>query len=388
MSAPVVAWPPPSRYRIAGITVGQLVCWQIAAVLAVEALRRPAFPALAPAAAAALLVVATGLRFRRGWLHVWLRRWLAFRLRRWLAFRLRRRRLRTGATDRPELALLRAVARVHDIVDVEPGGAVVEHAAGSTAVLELSRDGVVPQMLELPTVLLREHGPDVSIQLVMHIRPAAGRGWESQAWLAIQVFRDGERNGAQLRRALATAVRQAGRELRRLGYAAAPVDADSLYDDVRAVTGLDGTAVEHWRHWRTAGRSQQVLRLRSWRPRGVPGEDLVAAMLTADGLATTVAIAARRLAGPAVTAPGMTAPGMTAPGMTGLDVTGLDVTAPDVTALDVTVRLTERSDRALDTAIGGLTRKLTEAGASVERLDGRAAHGLASTLPLGGFCDT
>jgi hypothetical protein len=49
------------------------------------------------------------------------------------------------------------------------------------------------------------------------------------------------------------------------------------------------------------------------------------------------------------------------------------------------VRLTERSDQALDDTVRNLRRDLAAAGATAERLDGREACGLATTLPLGGF---
>jgi hypothetical protein len=79
-------------------------------------------------------------------------------------------------------------------------------------------------------------------------------------------------------------------------------------------------------------------------------------MLTAGGLGTTVALGARHLRHRA-----------------------------PATGLELAVRLTERSDQALDMVVRNLRRTLTTAGATVERLDGRQARGLVTTLPLGGF---
>jgi hypothetical protein len=106
-------------------------------------------------------------------------------------------------------------------------------------------------------------------------------------------------------------------------------------------------AAERWDHWLIGGLYHATLRLRSG-----PREDLVAALLTADGIGTTVALAVRRdpAAGP-----------------------------------ELTVRLSERSLAALDAATGKLIAKLAALGVTVDRLDGRQAYGLAATLPLGGF---
>jgi hypothetical protein len=82
-------------------------------------------------------------------------------------------------------------------------------------------------------------------------------------------------------------------------------------------------------------------------------------MLTAGGPGTTVALAARRLHGSAA--------------------------GHAAVALEFAVRVTDRSEMALAAAVEKLHRELAAAGATAERLDGREARGLATTLPLGGF---
>lgn len=330
-----------SAARVAGAPIGLLVCWQVAVILGLAAIGQPLL-----IGAVVVLLAVSSWRFRGRWGCEWLRLWLSYRLR--------RRRVR-------EPELLRRAAGVRGVTEVPVDGcaaAVIERLEGSAVVLELSGDGVVPEMLTLPEALLPEQ-PDVAVQLVMHVRPAA-RAWRGWAWLAVQVFRDGSSSEAEVRRSLTAAVRKVRRGLGRLGYDAPPLDAQRFSSDLRTVAQLDlcapePVAVEHWHHWSTPGLCHGALRVSSWTPAGTPGEPLVAAMLTADGVGTTVTLAARRLP-----------------------------TAPAI-ALEMAVRVTGRSEAALASAIRDLRRNLAAAGASTERLDGRAARGLAATLPLGGF---
>jgi type VII secretion protein EccE len=357
------AWPPRPARRVAGIPVGLLVCWQLAALLGLAAIGRPPGPAAALLTAAALLLVTSSWRVQRRWGCDW------FRL--WVSYRLRRRRLRAAPGAEPELELLRSAAGVRQVSEASLGpvdAAVVDRADGSTVVLEISRDGVVPEMLTLPATLLPEPDPgepDAAVQLLLHIRPTDAPGWRSWAWLAVQVFRDGDHSEAELRHALCANVRRVRRRLRQQGYAAPPLSVARLRSDVRLAAQLDLAgprppdgllAAENWHHWWTPGLSHATLRVTSWTPLGTPSEPLVAAMLTADGLGTTVALGARHLLRPA-----------------------------PATALELVVRLTERTDAALATAVQKLHRELAATGAAAERLDGRAAAGLATTLPLGGF---
>jgi hypothetical protein len=377
--ASIVAWPLRPPRRVAGLPVGLLVCWQLAIGLGLGAVGRPVVAAVALASGAGACLAVSSWRLRGRWGYDWVRLWFAYRLRR------RRLRADTSATpdaDGPASALLRFAARVEDIGEVEvdsADAAIVRHSAGLTAVLELSADGVVPQMLDLPAALLPDQvagEPEYAVQLVMHIRPVPA-GWASRAWLAIEAFHEAGRSDAALRHALVATIRRTRRTLKRRGYPAPPLGRARLQQDIRVAAQLDvvgppqggaaatgpsrggAAAVEHWDRLWTPGLSHQTLRIRSWRPPGVPPEELAATMLTADGLGTTVALAARRVSGPSA--------------------------QPGSVALEFAVRVTDRSDTALATAVQKLHQDLTTAGATAERLDGRAASGLATTLPLGGF---
>jgi hypothetical protein len=370
----IVTWPLRPPRRVAGLPVGLLVCWQLAIGLGLGAVGRPVVAAVALASGAGACLAVSSWRVRGRWGYDWIRLWFAYRLR--------RRRLRADTAATPDagglaLALLRFAARVEDIDEVEVDSAdtaIVRHAAGLTAVLELSADGVVPRMLDLPTTLLPEQvdgEPGYAIQLVMHIRPVPA-GWASRAWLAIEAFQEAGRPDAALRHALVATIRRTRRTLKRCGYPAPPLSRTRLQQDIRVAAQLDvvgpppgaaaagqsdggAAAVEYWHRLWTPGLSHQTLRVRSWRPPGIPPEELATTMLTADGLGTTVALAARRMSG------------------------------RGTIALEFAVRVTDRSETALATAVQNLYQELAAAGATAERLDGRAAGGLATTLPLGGF---
>jgi hypothetical protein len=355
-------WPPGPARQIAGVPVSVVVCWQLVVVLCLTAVDRPLWPAVALYGAAALVLAASGWRFRRRWSVEWIRLWTSYRLR--------RRRVSAADHARPECALVRRTAAVREVreitLDEQPDGvALVDRADASVVVLELGRDALVPAMLALPAALLPEPAPDepdVAVQLVMHVRPAP-HGWRSWAWLAVQVFRDGQHDEARVRHALVGAVRTVSRGLRGRGYAAEPLGVDGLWTEMRVAAQLDVTgappdgaiAVETWHGWRTPGLAHRTLRIASWTPLTVPAESLVTTMLTAEGLGTTVALGARNAGG------------------------------ARTVGLELAVRLTERTDQALDAAVGNLRRSLVAAGSTVESLDGRAARGLATTLPLGGF---
>jgi type VII secretion protein EccE len=360
-----LVWPPRPAGRVAGAPVGVFVCWQLAVVFALAAIDRPLWPVGAVRVTAALVLALAGMRFRRRWSLEWLRLWMSYRLR--------HRRVRVGGGARPEYELVRRAAAVREVTEIslgEPpdGVAMVDRVGASAVVLELGRDALVPAMLALPAALLPDREPtepDVGVQLVMQVRPSP-HGWRTWAWLAVQVFRDGQHDEAQVRHALAVAVRTVRCGLRERGYAAQVLGVDGLWADLRVAAQLDvagaspggALAVETWHGWRTPGLSHRTLRVSSWTPLDVPAEPLVTAMLTADGLGTTVTLGARntRVAGGA-----------------------------RAVGLELAVRLTERSDSALDAAVRTLRRGLVAAGARVEPMDGRAARGLATTLPLGGF---
>jgi hypothetical protein len=361
-----LVWPPRPARRIAGVPVGVFVCWQLALVSGLAAVDRPLWPVAALHVTGALVLALAGSRFRRRWSLEWLRLWMSYRLR--------RRRVRVDGGVSPEFELVRHAAAVREVKEISlgelpDGVAMVDRIGASAVVLELGRDALVPAMLALPAALLPDRPaptePDVAVQLVMQVRPSPD-GWRTWAWLAVQVFRDGQHDEAQVRHALAAAVRKVRRGLGERGYAARVLGVDRLWADLRVAAQLDvggpppdgALAVERWHGWRTPGLSHRTLRVSSWTPLDVPAQPLVTAMLTADGLGTTVTLAARDVRG---------AGGARAVG------------------LELAVRLTERSDQALDAAVRNLSRTLATAGASVERMDGREALGLANTLPLGGF---
>ena len=337
---------------------GQLVCWQVAAAGVLATIGRPMPVTVAAGVAAAVLVVVSTGRVRGRWLFEWVRLWLRYRSR--------DRRLTAHAASAPEAALLALVAGVEPVPDRTVDGrrfAVVEHPGGVGAVVGLGTEGLTPDMLDLPALVLASadpDGPHQTVQVVLHIRPVP-TGWYGRAWLTVQIGREPGQRPEELRRALDAALRRTLRLLRRHGRTHEVLAAAGLHRDLYLISQRDLTerpapgrdlAVEAWDAWRTPGVAHRTLLLGGAATRA-PGQSLVGMLLTADGLGTTVSLTRRR----------------PAPG-------------PD-TVSELTVRLTSRTGAGLDAVVRALRNRLTPAGVTVDPLDGRQAYGLAATLPLG-----
>lgn len=371
----VLPWPPRPPGQLAGVPVGLLVCWQGALVLALVALGRPAGTGLVLGVAAATLVTVTGWRPRARWAHEWGMLWL-----RQLIREQRAPAVRPGSAD-PELALLAAADRTATVDDLPVDGrdlAVLWHRYGCAAVLALEPAGDPADLPRLPVALAPPPGsdtPPVTVQLLVHTAPPAGPGaGQVSGWLAVQVRREPGYTTAELRDALASAVRRVRRRLRPAGRRVLPLDRSGLVAALRTLTGwtlvgpppgTDPAGTEQWHTWWTGAVPQRSLAIRSWPGRPAPPDRALFATLLRAGCPGVVSMAVhrRRL---------RSAHGALAGG-------------EEVLAVELLVRLAAPDRRVLANAARELAGRLAGIGVSVDRLDGRQLPGFAATLPLGGF---
>jgi type VII secretion protein EccE len=366
-SPAVLPWPPRPPRRVAGIPVGLLVCWQAALLLALVAIGQPTGHVVGLGIGAAALVAVTGTRPRGRWMHEWAGLWVRYLLR--------THSLSAPGQPAAELALLDLAARVEAVRDLEieeQAVAVILHAHGATAVLELKPGEHPGSLAGLPLTVAppcEQDAPVVSVQLLLHTVQMGSL----RAWLAVQVRREAEYTSEELQGALVSAVRRLRRRLRSEGVAARPLGQDRLREALHTLTRMDLTGpsgaaavgTEQWRIWWTRDVPQECLAVRCWSGTpDPPAAGLLAALVSADTPQTT-AIAAQRLR---------------------LQVAHGALRAGDeVLAVEVMVRVAERDRVALAAAVRRLCERLGAAGAVVERLDGRQLPGLAATLPTGGF---
>lgn len=353
-----------------------MVAAQVAVAGVVAAAGRPAAVTGATLALAALLLAGAWVRWRGRWLYEWLLVGLGY---------LARRRTLPAASG--PAALLGLVAPGASVRAVELAGgpaAVLDDAAGMTALLELGDAGDLlgdgPQALPAPLSLLPPPGPaspPVRIQLLLSASPApapavgagpvgasyrqlsdgrlAGR---ARAVLAVRVLRTDGWSDEELRRALSGTVRRTARRLGPLagpplgGPAALRVIAEFAHHDPGAPVR------ETWPAVTAGGLPQVTWRLRRWPgPGGAGGGRLVSRLLALPVTATTVSLCLGPHTG-----------GGAPPGPADLTVRLAAWTAPELAA----------GERALRRLAGDL-------GAELRRLDGEHLAGLAATLPLAGF---
>ncbi len=376
---------PHSRRRpatVGGVHLGQIFCWEVAVAAVVASLGRPLWVLATSATLAATLLVVTTVRVR----HRWLYQWIGVRLR--YGFRTRSHDLHYGE-DRAT-SLLGAVsggAAVSSLeVDGQPMG-IIDHAGGVTAVLEPATTdaGLVSEhsaALPSPVSLLpfAEAGdPVVTAQLVLHCTPAPMLGSEAsapgasyqkltggrvpaqrRAWIALQVMRTADGYSEdELRQSLTSAVRRLRRRLDKDGTPVRVLDraeaADVLLKLTHTDAAPDGAELrERWRSWDAAGMAQACFRIRRWPDlAGAAGRDLLGRLSMVPSRATTIALATRRA--------------------------GTDIEA------ELVIKVAAVGGRELATVTDALTDAAAACGASLDRLDGEHVHGVAGSLPFGGF---
>ncbi|WP_433530414.1 type VII secretion protein EccE [Micromonospora sp. CA-263727] len=371
------------QLRVAGIHVAQLVAWQAGGAAVLAATPHGVGLTVAVAAAVVLLLSPTVLRHRGRWLYQWLAVWWGYR---------GRRRQLTGTG--PDVAwqvlahLERSVELDQVEIDDQPA-VLLTHRGGLSAVLEVDpTEGALlmgaPQSLPSPVSLLPAADPKtppVTVQVIIQVTPApraraaavdrayreltgGGVPASRQAWVVLQAPRTPDFHADRdLRPALTAAIRRTRRQLRQDRVTARLLNRDEVLAAVAHLTHLTGQPVggdrplarESWRSWSAQGTPQSCHRLLAWPDRVWELDPLLRGLPAAAGV-VSMSVARE-------------------PGHSGGDDAVVEVAfrliGADAAALD-------GADRALDEAIRGH-------GGRLQRLDGEHAHGVAATLPLGGF---
>ncbi|MDZ5445304.1 type VII secretion protein EccE [Micromonospora sp. 4G57] len=369
---------PPQWRRTGGRTAsgpraGQVVAAQLAVAVLVAAVGRGAAVTAAALLLAALLLPTAWVRVHGRWLFEWLVVGLAY---------LTRRRALPPAAG--PAALVDLVAPGAEVRSAELAGgpaAVVDDAAGLTALLEIGDPGdllgdgrrTLPpplSLLPVPSV----DSPPVRIQLLLSAAPApapsvgagtAGTSYRQltdgrlagreRAVLAVRVLRVDGWSNEELRRALSGTVR---RIVRRLGPLTGRPLGEPAALRVLAELAHHDAGVPIRESWQTVGAGgllQTTFRLRRWPdPRADAARRLVPRLLALPATATTVSLCIGPRAG---------------------------ADAAPVPA-ELSVRLAAWTAGELAAADRALRRLAADLGTEVRRLDGEQLGGLAATLPL------
>jgi type VII secretion protein EccE len=268
-------------------------------------------------------------------------------------------------------------------IDGQPVG-VIDHAGGVTALLEPAPTdtGLVSEhatTLPSPVSLLpfAEVGdPVVTAQVVLHsVAPLAGSTApgasyqeltagrvpaQRRAWIALQIMRtvDGYSED-DLRQALSSALRRLRRRLDKDGTPVRALDRAEAAGVLAKLAHIDssvgpGELREGWNSWTAAGVPQVCFRIRQWPDLAEPaGRELIDRLATIRSRATTVALATRR--------------------------------ARDEIEVEAVIRVAADDPRQLDAVADALESAAASCGATLDRLNGEHVHGVAASLPLGGF---
>ncbi|MFV2103754.1 type VII secretion protein EccE [Micromonospora sp. LOL_024] len=369
--------------RVAGIHVAQLLAWQAGAAAVLAATPHGLALTFAVGTATALLLSPTVLRHRGRWLYQWLAVW-------W-AFRGRRRQLAATGSDNAWQLLTHLEGSVElDQVEIDDQPAVLlTHRHGLSAVLEVDpTEGALlmgaPQALPSPMSLLPAADPKtpaVTVQMLIQVTPAprarasaVDRAYREltngmvpasrQAWVVLQAPRTPDFHADHdLRPALTAAIRRTRRQLRQDQAVARLLNRDEVLAAIASLTHLTSAAVsgdrplsrESWRSWSAQGTPHSCHRLLDWPGRAWEVDPLLRGLPAAAGV---VSIAVARENG--------------RPGA-------------DDAVVEVAFRLIGTDATALAAADRALHEAIREHGGRLQRLDGEQAHGVAATLPIGGF---
>ncbi|MGN9802889.1 type VII secretion protein EccE [Micromonospora sp. L32] len=359
--------------RSTAVRAGQVAAAQVALALPVATLGRGV-------AALALALLAAGLLLATAWVR-WRGRWLFEWLGTGVGYATRRRLLGPAAGPAALLDLVLPGAVVRSVELAGGPAAVIDDAAGLTALIELGDPGDLlgdgPRALPGPAALLppatTEH-PPLRVQLLLHAAPAPAPGaaggtagtsyrqltqgrlpGQERALLAVRALRVDGWSDEELRRALSGTVR---RLVRRLGpVGARPLGEHAALRVLGELAHHDGGRPirETWPAVRSADLLQAGFRLARWPDPGTElGRRLVPRLLALPATATSVSLCA----GPRTAADAAPVPA------------------------ELTVRLTARTPEELALAGQALHRLVADAGGEVRRLDGAQLAALAATLPL------
>jgi type VII secretion protein EccE len=380
--------------RIAGVSVGQVIGWQVAAAAVLVAAVRKDWT-LGLAALFAVVVAALTLVRQRG---RWLYQSLAIRLR----YRARRRVHPADGSADPRLATLRELAPELDVSGImlrsgERVGVAYDGVAWVGVVAVQPPDDVLPAQqpgqwlplrdlaraltvddIELASVQVLQHTAPAPAGVLPATSPSAGsyqrlnsRGTPAARHLYVALrldparcpdavaVRGGGLEGGQ--RAVKRCVARVLELLESAGIPGRALDEEglraalALAGGVRPVPAPPGTrrSDETWAYWQGDGTAHVTWWVRSWPQRGVAMRTLADAVATVPALSVTVSLALH--------------PEQTE----GSRFRGL-------------VRVSAQSPAAVGVAAQAVEQAVSAAGIGLFRLDGEHAVGVLATLPLGG----
>ncbi|HVV09014.1 hypothetical protein [Amycolatopsis sp.] len=342
---------PRPRAPLGGLGVPQLVCWQLALMVTVLALRERWAVFAVVVFGAAILVLLASVRMRGHWLYEWLFLGARYALRRF------EHDLRdAGGSGRALLRALspEAVSLVHHVGE-EPVF-MLSRITGITVVLRPETAGrelaVPPPGLLLPPV------QDVAFTAQVVHHAGIGPDRPLRSWLALQARRTVDvYQDAEMRQALGNALRRVRRGLQRSGLRMETLPENEFFSALASlahVTAGRHHVREDWRLFYSGPVSQTTFQLVGWAgvsPAVAP--QLLHRLLTVTPYAAvTVAVSASRETG----------------------------TEPEAGAA---LRIAAADPAALEHATDVLTRVAGEWAVGLVRLDGRHGHGMVVTLPLG-----
>ncbi len=335
------------------IRVGQIVCWQLALVMVAAATTGSRTVLILTSVAAVSLVLLTAVRIRGQWLY----RWIGILL----LFVLRRRRIDLGDSTAINLVSALLGRTSTDVVTVreQPYG-VLSRAAGVSVALRLGPDAqyrLLPQLASLAEAA-DEQPVGVGLQLVLHA--GLKQNQKPRTWIAVAAERTPDiATDEQLRQVVANTVRRLVRRFDREQVEYLALDESDVLASIGALAHANagrGQLQERWSTWACGPVHQLTIRLVG--SSSLPAatlEALVGTLLgTGTGAAQTIAVAVTAAAGNTTSA-----------------------------RHDVVLRLAAAHPATLDSATSILITLARSFGVEPERLNGRHASGVASTLPLG-----
>ena len=425
---------------IGGVAATQIVLWQAAIALVVATLGRHVVLIVVAAVVAAVILALTAIRVRGRWLY----QWIGLRL----TYLSRPRALVTGAhADRRSelLRFLQPGATADSVETDEYEIGVLDHIGGAAAIIEIATESglVVEQPVSLPSpaTLLPPHDPEappVSLQLLVQAVPsptltavsvsAASSYYamthgsvpaQRRAWLVLQLGHSAGYPTDQIRQGVGNSARRLVRRLRQEGIAARPLDREEALStlaslahlnaatietsaavsaaatgatiDIRAIMARSGAdqgnsltplVQEHWHTWWSESIAQACFVIRQWPSLDTPaGQQLISQLTSVPSLATTVSLATRRVSPRPVEPP---APDKREDRANPRRQPAAPV-QPDEVSVELAVRIAAPNVQRLRSVSNALMERARSCGATLERLDGRQARGVATTLPLGGF---
>jgi type VII secretion protein EccE len=264
--------------------------------------------------------------------------------------------------DQPGAALVRLIRPGAECAHTMIGDAqafLVSDEAGVGTVLRPERDP--GQQVPAPRDLLPDSDEALAyaVQVVHHA--GVDRSRPPRVWLTLRALRTAEVYADDdVRAALANVVRRVRRRLRRSGVPVRPLTEEETFGSYAALAHVNagrGRVREEWWCWHSGPIRHATFRLDGWSELDRQAAARLVRWLLASAPDTAVTLSRTAHHDPA-------------------EPSGLPLVA-------AVLRIATSRAEALVAAVTDIARLADEVGVTLHRLDGRHAHGVAATLPLG-----